>query len=107
MRPCHPSIWRARLTAEQMQSIEDRLVYRLGEQREMKSQIADDIETFHLQVREMDQLVMSASQNLIRTRATIWIWSRAHARLAGGVTDPAKIDMVGIAKQALEAAMPF
>jgi hypothetical protein len=95
------------LTVERMYEIEERITYRLGEIRLMKDQIAEDIRVFHASTSEMDDLVQGASATLIKTRATIWVWSRAHARLAAGITDPAKVDMMDIAQRALKAALPF
>jgi len=96
-----------KLDAAQTKVVEDRLVFRLSELRQLKDQIAADLDNSRLMVQELDQLVIGASENLVRTRATIWVWSRAHSRLASGITDPAKIDMMGIAQRALKAAMPF
>ena len=33
-------------------------------------------------------------------------WARAHARLAAGVVDPAKIDLLGLARSAAGTASP-
>lgn len=95
------------LTLENIQDVEDRLAYRLSEIRKMKDQISDDMEEARGMVGELDTVVTAASNNLMRTRATIWVWSRAHARLAQGITDPAKVDMMGIAQKALMSALPF
>lgn len=96
-----------KLTLEEVQVVEDRIIYALTETRQMKEQIADDMAEARAMVAELDDVVAAASNNLMRTRATIWVWSRAHARLAQGITDPAKVDMMGIAQNALKAALPF
>lgn len=98
---------RNQLSADEIKEVEDRLVFRLSELRDLKAQIAVDIEKYDMMVRELDGLVTAASQNLVRTRATIWVWSRTHARLAAGITDPAEVDIMGIAKRALNAALPM
>ena len=95
------------LTPEELERAEKRLAWRLAEYRETQQLLAQDIETHNSMIRELDALVQNNSALLMKTRATIWIWSRAHARLAAGITDPAKIDIMGIAKQAMDAAVPF
>lgn len=94
-------------SVEQLQQVEDRIVFRLEEIRKMKGQIAQDLANFQLMTGELDELIKSSSANIIRTRATIWVWSRAHARLGSGITDPANVDMMAIAQKALKAALPF
>jgi len=95
------------LTLEELERAENRLTFRLAEYRETQQLLAHDLETYNNMIRELDVLVNDNSALLMKTRATIWIWSRAHARLAAGITDPAKVDIMGIAKRAMDAAMPF
>ena len=83
------------------------MFFALEEIRKMKEQISDDMAEARAMVGELDDVVQAATNNLMRTRATIWVWSRAHSRLAQGITDPAKVDMMGIAQKAIMAAMPF
>ncbi len=97
----------SRLSADEIQTVENRLTYRLTTFRQIREHLAADLETYNVKVRELDELGRAASSNLMRARATIWIWSRAHARLATGVTDPARVDIMGIAKSAMDAALPF
>lgn len=42
-----------------------------------------------------------------RLNLAIVAWSRAHQRMAAGITDPAQIDIFGIAKKAAGAASPL
>jgi hypothetical protein len=43
---------------------------------------------------------------LRQARVAIIAWSRAHQRLASGITDPAEIDIFGIAKKAAGDFVP-
>jgi hypothetical protein len=97
----------SRVQASDLQAIEDRLVYRLARTQELKEQIKFDLDTYRNMTVELDKLVQDANNNLRRTRLTIFVWAAAHRRLAAGITDPAKIDLMGVAKRALDIAVPF
>jgi uncharacterized protein YceK len=105
LREILPSARKASL--KDLRSIEERLLFRLKGIRELKEQLVPDIEFYHNKIRELELAVQHATSNLTRARVTIIIWSRTHQRLAEGVTDPAKVDVMGLAKQALDASLPF
>jgi hypothetical protein len=65
------------------------------------------LELYRNKVYELDELARLASENLTKTRITVIVWSRTHRGLAQGITDPAKFDVMGIAKQALSSALPI
>lgn len=92
---------------EELQLLENRLVERLALIQEIKEQFAFDLETYYQTTRELDQLVKGANDNLRRTRLTIFVWAGAHRQLAAGITNPAKVDLMGVAKKALDAALPL
>lgn len=94
-------------TLEDTQVIEDRLVHRLKLIREMTAQVRPDLDLFRNKMLELDQLSTGASNMLVKTRVTVILWSRAHRGLARGITDPAKWDAMGMAKQALKMALPI
>ena len=95
------------IDAATLQALEDRLVIRLARTQELKENLAFDLDTYNKKNIELDELVLQASNNIKRTRLTIQIWAGAHRRLAAGITDPAKIDMMNVAKKALNAALPL
>jgi hypothetical protein len=97
----------AQAQVSDLQAMEDRLFYRLTRAQEIKEQIAFDLDNYLSTTDELEELVRAAKRNLRRTRMTIFVWAAAHRRLAAGVTDPAKIDLVGAAKQALDIAVPY
>jgi hypothetical protein len=105
LREILPSARKASL--KDLRSIEERLLFRLKGIRELKEQLVPDIEFYHNKIRELELAVEHATSNLTRARVTIIIWSRTHQRLAEGVTDPAKVDVMGLAKRALDASLPF
>jgi hypothetical protein len=97
----------ARVQPDDLQAMEDRLVARLTRTQELKEHIAFDIDSYARMTGELDELVRAANNNLRRTRLTIHVWAGAHRRLAAGITNPAKINMMSVAKQAMDIALPF
>ena len=59
------------------------------------------------QQAELEELVASFNKALRQARVAIIAWSRAHQRLASGITDPAEIDIFGIAKKAAGDYLPI
>jgi hypothetical protein len=93
-------------TLEDITALEDRLLYRLERIRGLTEQVQPDLELYRNKIYELDELWRHSSENLAKTRITIIIWSRAHRGLGQGITDPAKFDIMGVAKRALSAAAP-
>lgn len=93
-------------TPEEMSAIEQRMIFKLRALREVRDQLAPDIELYWEKQRELDRL--SATYNAALRKATVAVlaWARAHARLARGVVDPAKIDLLGLARSAAGGVSP-
>lgn len=64
--------------------------------------IAGDIESFHKTWQEFEVLVDASDAALQRAKVAVILWSKAHARLAAGETDPAKYDFMSVAKFAFD-----
>ena len=94
-------------TLEDITALEDRLLYRLERIREVTDQVQPDLDLYRNKIHELDELWRVTNDNLAKTRITVIIWSRAHRGLAQGITDPAKFDIMGVARQALSAAVPL
>jgi hypothetical protein len=88
------------LTVAELHAIEDRLIFALETISNVRTQLAPDIELYWKQQAELEELVASFNAALRQARVAIIAWSRAHQRLASGITDPAEIDIFGIAKKA-------
>ena len=69
--------------------------------------LAPDIELFWKQQAELEELVAAFNAALRQARVAVIAWSRAHQRLASGITDPAEIDIFGIAKKAAGNYVPI
>lgn len=94
------------LTNAEMLTIEDRLILGLETVSNVRRQLSPDIELYWKQQAELEKLVASYNTALRQARVAIIAWSRAHQRLASGITDPAEIDIFGIAKKAAGAYVP-
>ena len=93
-----------RPSAEDMRAIEDRLLYLLKSMHDVREQMMPDLELYWKQQRELDGLIKTYKAALRKAHVAIIAWSRAHQRLAAGMTDPAKIDVLGLAGKAAGAA---
>lgn len=98
---------KSNVTLDEVEAIENKLLWRLEQTRNLLDQIAPDLVLFRNKIMELDKLSKASDDSITKTRITMIIWSRAHQRLASGVTDPAKVDLMGIAQRALKASMPF
>ena len=94
------------LTVAELHAIEDRLIFTLETVSNVRTQLAPDIELYWKQQAELEELVASFNKALRQARVAIIAWSRAHQRLASGITDPAEIDIFGIAKKAAGDFVP-
>jgi len=64
--------------------------------------IAGDIEQFHKVLQELETLIDGSDKALQKAKVAVILWSKAHARLAAGETDPAKFDFMSVAKFAFD-----
>ncbi len=95
------------LTVAELHAIEDRLIFALETISNVRTQLAPDIELYWKQQAELEELVANFNAALRQARVAIIAWSRAHQRLASGITDPAEIDIFGIAKKAAGSYLPL
>ncbi len=95
------------LTVAELHAIEDRLIFALETISNVRIQLAPDIELYWKQQAELEELVAAFNAALRQARVAIIAWSRAHQRLASGITDPAEIDIFGIAKKAAGSYLPL
>lgn len=95
------------LNASEIQRIEDRLLAMLTRLREVRTQLVPDIEMYFKQQEELDEIENLWHAELRKARVSIVAWARAHKRMAQGVTDPADIDVLGIARKASGTMLPL
>ena len=107
LEPSLPALVATRdgLNASEIQLIEDRMLTILARTREVRDQLAPDIELYYEHHRELDQLENLWHAEIRKARVAVLAWARAHKLIAQGVTDPAKINVLGIARQAAGTAL--
>jgi len=94
------------MSSEDLIAIEQRMLFKLSTLSELRTQLRDDLELYNNQLRELELLAQKYDDTLRKTRIVVLVWSRAHAQLAAGTTDPAKIDVAGMAVKAATLVVP-
>jgi len=94
-------------TPKDLAAIEQRLIFLMQTLHDLRLQLTPDLELYWKQQKELDELTKTYKAALRKAQVTAIAWARAHQRLASGVTDPAKIDVLGLAKKAAGTASPL
>ncbi len=94
-------------TNEDLIAAEQRLIYLMKTLQELRAQMMPDLELYWKQHSELEELTKAYKAALRKAQVAMIAWSRAHQRLAAGITDPAKIDVLGLAKKAAKSAGPL
>lgn len=97
----------SRPTNKDLVAIEQRIIFKLRSIREVRTQLAPDIELYWKRTLELQELIASFNAALRQARVAVIAWSRANQRLAAGVTDPAQIDLFGLARKAAGGVSPL
>ena len=87
--------------------IERRLLFILNSLGDLRTQLEPDLVHYREAKRELGLLVNEYRAALRKGRVAIIAWARAHDLLAAGVTDPAEINVMGIAHKAAGGFVPF
>ena len=95
------------LDAAEIQRVEDRMLDVLTRLRLVREQLEPDLEMYFKQQNELDTMANAWGAELRKARVAVVAWARAHKRMAQGVTDPADIDVLGIARKASGAVLPI
>jgi hypothetical protein len=93
-------------TPEDLIAAENRLIYIMKTLQEIRAQMMPDLELYWKQHGELENLTDAYKAALRKSQVTMIAWSRAHQRLASGITDPAKINVLGLAKKAAKSVGP-
>jgi hypothetical protein len=92
---------------ESMLEVEQRILFILGSIKDLRGQLSPDVNEYRQARRELGLLNNEYKAGLRQGSVAIIAWARAHDRLASGITDPAEIDVLGIARKAAGGAVPF
>ena len=94
-------------TREDLVAVEQRLIFLMKTLSDIRSHMMPDLELYWKQQAELEDLTKAYKAALRKAQVAMIAWSRSHQRLAAGITDPAKIDVLGLAKKAAKAAGPL
>lgn len=86
-------------------TIEERLGLKLETLYNIRLQISGDLEIYNRQLHELDEYSKVYNEALRKVKVVVIVWAEAHRRLAAGITDPAKIDIVGLVAKAASSAV--
>ena len=95
------------LTQETWDAIEQRIVFRLDLIKQIQEQLIPEIEQYQSEMRELDDLISIAERGISQSKAAINVWRQSHQTMAAGITEPAAIDLFGIAKAAIKKVAPI
>jgi hypothetical protein len=109
LEPSLPALVATRdgLDVTEIQLIEDRMLTILARTRDVRDQLEPDIKLYYEHQRELDELENLWHAEIRKARVAVLAWARAHKLMAQGVTDPAKINVLGIARSAAGTALPI
>ena len=78
------------LTLNDRLGIEELLLKRLELMEAIRAQIAPDLEKYQTLNQDLDRVYQDFLEQFAKTRIRLLIWTRAHQKIAAGVTDPAE-----------------
>jgi ribosomal protein S8 len=92
---------------EVVDNIEQRFIWRLQTVKLIQDQIYPELERYEEEMRELDDLIMIADRGIKQSKGAIIVWRRAHQTMAAGITEPAAIDLFGVAQSAVRKVVPL
>ena len=98
--PDHP-------TRADFKPLEDRMMARLVMFKSIREQLVPEMDQEDREMRELDDLVLEGRTSIVKAAGAVDVWRRSHQTMAAGITDPAAIDLFGIAKQAAKKVSPL
>lgn len=96
-----------RVMIQEIRAIEERMLFKLNALHQLREQLKPDLELYWNKQQELQRLLAVYHANLRKARIAFIVWAQAHERLAAGITDPAKIDVLGLAAAAGGMVKPF
>jgi len=96
-----------RMTYEIAGKISQLLIARLEAGKLIQEHIYPELEQYQTEMMELDNLIAIADRGIKQSKAAIVVWRRAHQTMAAGITEPAAIDLFGIAQAAVKKVAPI
>jgi hypothetical protein len=96
-----------KIDQEVTDKIEQRFIWRLQTINLIQEQIFPELERYEEEMRELDDLIMIADRGIKQSQGAITVWRRSHQTMAAGITEPAAIDLFGVAQAAVKKVVPL
>jgi hypothetical protein len=94
-----------RMTANDVQSIEQRLFDRLKVLDQARQSMVYDVDVYFEQMRELDRLSQSSTAALRKARVAVHLWVKTHRKLSRGITKPATFDLFQITESLIGSVL--
>jgi len=95
------------LTYEKYNQISNILIARLEAGKLIQEHMFPELEQYQKEMQELDELISIADRGIRQSKGAIAVWRRSHQTMAAGITDPAAIDLFGIAQAAVRKVAPI
>jgi len=95
------------MTFETAGKISNLLRVRLEGGKLIQEHMFPEIEQYQKEMQELDELIAVADRGIRQSKGAIAVWRRSHQTMAAGITEPAAIDLFGIAQAAVRKVAPI
>jgi hypothetical protein len=95
------------LTYAKYNEISKILLARLEAGKLIQEHMLPELEQFQKEMQELDNLISIADRGIRQSKGAIVVWRRSHQTMAAGITEPAAIDLFGIAQAAVRKVAPI
>ncbi len=95
------------LTYEIAGKMSNLLSARLEAGKLIQENLFPELEQYQKEMRELDELIAIADRGIRQSKGAIAVWRRSHQTMAAGITEPAAIDLFGIAQAAVRKVAPI
>ncbi|MEE9118667.1 MAG: hypothetical protein V3U02_08765 [Calditrichia bacterium] len=95
------------MTFEIAGKISNLLRARLEGGKLIQDHLYPEMEQFQKEMQELDNLIAIADRGIRQSKGAIAVWRRSHQTMAAGITEPAAIDLFGIAQAAVRKVAPI
>jgi hypothetical protein len=95
------------MTFEIAGKISNLLRVRLEGGKLIQDHLYPEMEQFQKEMQELDNLIAIADRGIRQSKGAIAVWRRSHQTMAAGITEPAAIDLFGIAQAAVRKVAPI
>jgi hypothetical protein len=83
------------------------VIARLEAGKLIQEHLYPELQQYQTEMKELDDLIAIADRGIKQSKAAIIIWRQSHRTMAAGITEPAAIDLFGIAKAAVKKVAPI